>query len=867
MPSGRPAKVLVIGAGIGGLTCAVALRRIGVDVEVYERATELREAGSGLSVMSNAVTALAGLGIDLGLEKRGRAVESFRIMDRRGRLIRDLPFGEACERAGARSFCLSRADLQEALLAEAGDCPVHLGATAVGFDTAGPGGTVGFDTTGPGVTVGFDTAGPGVTVRFADGRSASGDVLVGADGFHSAVRRHLVGPERPRDCDHLFRLGIVPFRHPRLTEGAVRHYWGRGQRFGLIDIGHGRCYWWAAMSTAPGTPAPDRVKDAVRRAYEGWADEVRAAIEATPEADILTVPSRDRPFLERWGEGPLTLLGDAAHPMLTTLAQGAGTAMEDAVVLARTLADPATGDDPVGALRAYEDLRRDRARAMVAGSRDMNRLTQGARPHRRLLRDAYFRLVPRRVLVRQTAQALTYPPDGRTAGPGDVRRDLSPLERLYWIADRTSPLNVVARARVHGHLSPSLHRRALDVLQLRHPLLRVAITDDGTGAHPAFVPLDGQQIPLRHVRVRPDDPDADTRWQHEVDERELAEGLDWRTGPLLRALVITSEGNEDEAELHDLLLTVSHVVADGKTCLSLVREWIEIAAQLDREAPPQTVSRRVLPATDDLLPRGHRGAAGAAGFRALMRREERASLTRPAQRIVPDGHVPFERRRTRMTHRSLTADQLERLARAARRHGTTVHGALAAAMVSAVARDAGTPAAAHFSIGSPVDFRADLEPPVLPDEVGTYVATVPTRVRYEPGGPLWPMARDISRDLARRRKRRDHLATISLPRVAGPGSLADGASFMRFMDEKGPINLCLSNVGRYDFPDQMGPWRIDGAQFLTGVSVMGAVVATATTAHGRLAWNFGYVEGLVTEPRARHIADESVRIVLSALAE
>ncbi|WP_432086132.1 FAD-dependent monooxygenase [Streptomyces sp. bgisy095] len=877
MPSGRPAKVLVIGAGIGGLTCAVALRRVGVDVEVYERATELREAGSGLSVMSNAVTALAGLGIDLGLEKRGRAVESFRIMDRRGRLIRDLPFGEACERAGARSFCLSRADLQEALLTEAGDCPVHLGATAVGFDTAGSGvttgfdtagprATTGFDTTGPGVTTGFNTTGPGVTVRFADGRSASGDVLVGADGFHSAVRRHLVGPEQPRDCDHLFRLGIAPFRHPRLTEGAVRHYWGRGQRFGLIDIGHGRYYWWAAMSTAPGTPAPDHVKDAVRRAYEGWAEEVRAAIEATPEEDILTVPSRDRPFLERWGEGPLTLLGDAAHPMLTTLAQGAGTAMEDAVVLARALADPATGDDPVRALRAYEDLRRDRARAMVAGSRDMNRLTQGARPHRRLLRDAYFRLVPRRVLVRQTTQSLTYP-DGRATGPHDVRRDLSPLERLYWIADRTSPLNVVARARVHGRLSPSLHRRALDVLQLRHPLLRVAITDDGTGAHPAFVPLDGQQIPLRHVRVRTDDPAADTRWQHEVDERELAEGLDWRTGPLLRALVITSEGDEDEGEFHDLLLTASHIIADGKTCLSLVREWIEITAQLDREAPPQTVSRRVLPATDDLLPRGHRGAAGAAGFRALMRREERASLTHPAQRIVPDGHVPFERRRTRMTHRSLTADQLEQLVRAARRHGTTVHGALAAAMVSAVARDAGTPAAAHFSIGSPVDFRADLEPPVLPDEVGTYVATVPTRVRYEPGGSLWPMARDISRDLARRRKRRDHLATISLPRVAGPASLADGPSFMRFMDEKGPINLCLSNVGCYDFPERTGSWRIDGAQFLTGVSVMGAVVATATTTHGRLAWNFGYVEGLVTESRARRVADDSVRIVLSALTE
>ncbi|MEU6539778.1 FAD-dependent monooxygenase [Streptomyces sp. NPDC047000] len=860
-------KALVIGAGIGGLTCAVALRRVGIDVEVYERAGELREAGSGLSVMSNAVTALTGFGIDLGLDKRGQSVESFRIMDRRGRRIRDLPFPDACERAGAPSYCLSRSDLQEALLAEAGDCPVHLGATAAGFET------------GRG----------GVTVRFTDGRSAAGDLLIGADGINSAVRRHLTGPEPVRESGYFFRLGIVPFRHPCLTTGAVRHYWGTDRRFGLIDIGHGRCYWWAALSTSAdpaggtGAAAPDdRAKDTLVRAFDGWADEVRAVIEATPPADILTVPSRDRAFLERWGEGPVTLLGDAAHPMLTTLAQGAGMAMEDAVVLARTLAAPATGDDPARALRAYEDRRRDRTRATVLGSRTMSDLTQGARLRERLGRQAYFRLMPGPALTRQTVRALTFPDDG-TSRTGTVRRPLSPLERLYWIADRTSPLNVIARARVHGDLPPALHRRCLDVLQLRHPLLRVAITDDGTGAHPAFVPLDGRQIPLRHVHVPPDDPAAGTRWERETDERELAERLDWRTGPLLRAVVVTSEETQGSEEtngedgravhpaghraVHDLLLTASHIIADGKTCLSLVREWTELAAQLDRGTLPAAAPRRALPATDDLLPRRHRGAAGVAAFEALMRREQRAARRRPAQRIVPSHQVPFDRRRTRMLHRRLTAGQLELLVRAARRHGATVHGVLAAAMVTAVARDAGAPAGTYVSIGSPVDFRADLEPPVAPDEAGTYVATVPSRVRYEPGRPLWTVARAVSQDLVRRKRRREHLATISLPRSAGPWSLADSEPFMRFMDEKGPINLCLSNVGRYDFPDRVGPWRVSGAQFLTGVSVMGAMVATATTSHDELAWNFGYIDDLIPASRARRIADDSVHTVLSALAE
>jgi 2-polyprenyl-6-methoxyphenol hydroxylase-like FAD-dependent oxidoreductase len=845
MTTGRRARALVIGAGIGGLTCAVTLRRVGIDVEVYERATELHATGSGLSVMSNAVTALATLGIDLDLDKRGQAVESFEIMDWRGRRIRDLPFKEACARAGAPSFCLSRADLQEALLTEAGDCPVHLGAAAVGFETADG----------------------GVTVHFTDGRSASGDILIGADGLNSAVRRHLVGPEASRDSGYLVQLGMVPFQHPRLTTGDVRHYWDSGQRFGLIDIGHGRRYWWATTSTPADTPAPDHLKDTLTHAYAGWADEVRAVIRATPQEDILTVPSRDRAFLEQWGDGPVTLLGDAAHPMLTALAQGAAMAIEDAVVLAHTLAGPAAGDGLVLALRAYEDRRRDRARAMVAESRALSDLEQAARPGQRLYRDSYFRLAPRHILAQRIAQALTFP-DVRAAEPDSVQRELSPLERLYWIADQTSPLNVIARARVHGHLPPLLHHRALDALQLRHPLLRVAITDDGTGAHPAFTPLDGRQIPLRHVAFPPDDPSADTRWEREVTDRELAESIDWRTGPLLRAVVITSGGTdgEDEGNVHDLLLTASHTIADGKTCLSLLREWIELAGQVGSGAPLQVTSLRARPATEDLLPRRHRGAAGIAGFKAMMLRDRQAAR-RPTQRVVPSRQVPFGQRRTRMVHRFLAAGQLALLAQAAGRHDTTVHGVLAAAMVTAVAREARTPGSAHFSIGSPVDFRSDLVPAVAPDEVGTYVATVPSRVRYEPGRPLWPMAREISQDLVRRRRRQDHLAMLSLPRWAGPKSPGDSESFMRFMDEKGPINLCLSNIGRYEFPDRVGSWRVCDAQFVTGISVMGAIVATATTSHGQLAWNFSYVEHLVPELRARNIADDSVRTVLSALSE
>lgn len=846
MTGRQPAKALVIGAGIGGLACAVALRRVGVDVEVYERATELRAAGSGLSVMSNAVNALATLGIDLGLDKRGQVAESFLVLDHLGGGIRDLPFKEICDKVGAPSVCLSRSDLQEALLDAAGGVPLHLGATATGFEADSD----------------------GVTVRFADGRSARGDLLIGADGFHSAVRAHLVGPEASEDSGYVCWLGIVPFDHPVLTPGAVRHYWGSGQRFGLIDIGHGRYYWWGTKNMpAARSHAWDGTKDEITEAYAGWADEVRAVIEATPPEDILAVPSRDRAFLERWGDGPVTLLGDAAHPMLTTLGQGSAMAIEDAVVLAHTLAEPGACEDLPLALRTYEDRRRDRTRAMVAASRSMSDLEQADTPDLRKVRDDYFRLTPREELARQNEEALTFPgiPDPEPR----VRRPLSPLERWYWTADRASSLSGVFRARLRGPLPVPLLRGALDALQARHPLLRVAVTGaaDGTaGVEPAFRPVGGRPIPLRQVTVSPADPAADTRWEREVDEHELAERIDWREGPLVRAVVITREAGPGHPEdVHDLLLTASHCIADGMTGLSLMRQWIELAARLgDGEALPRT-SLRALPATEDLLPRRHRGAEGAAALTALMDRDQEETERLRPRRVVPSNPVPFGERRTRMVHRSLTAEQLELLVRACRRHGTTVHGALAAAMVTAVAREAGTSEPAYFSIGSPVDFRGELDPAVSYDEAGSYAATLPSRVLYRPGTPLWPMAGAIGRDLVARREREEHLSVINLLGRAGPKSSADYEPFMRYMDEQGPLNLCLSNLGRYDFPARIGPWRVSGTQLVAAVSVTGAVVATANTSHGRLAWNFSYVDGIVPADRARHIADESVRTVLSAI--
>ncbi|MBF6327250.1 FAD-dependent oxidoreductase [Nocardia transvalensis] len=368
-------KAIVLGTGIGGLTAAIALRDAGLDVDVY--GARDRTANYGITLAANGVAALRALGIDPAC---GETLESYRFNSFRGRTLKELPFGEVHARLGVSGLLTSRDDLRDVLRDSADGIPSTDGAVATGFTT--------------------DSA--SVTVEFADGRRAHGDILVGADGIDSVVRRRLTGPEEPRDAGYICWLAIVSgFDHPRLGSGAAYHYLGAGQRFGINRLGGGRVYWWGTKDM----PAEisrnwSGGKDIIRHAYEGWADEVQQVIRATPEESIAVVPMQDRPFLEHWGSGPVTLLGDAAHPMLTNAGQGASITIEDAVTLARSLA---TDADPIRGLREYENRRRERARRMVARSRFMSTFDQSAHPLFRVARAVGTRLVPTPMMVRGMA--------------------------------------------------------------------------------------------------------------------------------------------------------------------------------------------------------------------------------------------------------------------------------------------------------------------------------------------------------------------------------------------------------------------------------------------------------------------------------
>jgi 2-polyprenyl-6-methoxyphenol hydroxylase-like FAD-dependent oxidoreductase len=376
--------VAVVGAGIGGLTAAVALRAKGIDVEIFEAAPEPRATGTALGLASNATKVLRSLGIDLTTDAFCRALGPFELRTARGSLIRALPGAAITAELGHPFVSIHRNELIRTLRNAAADVPIHYGAQVV--------------------DIGIDRS--RARAACADGTDVRAAVLIGADGFGSAVRSMVAGEQVPNEYGYVCWLATVRFTHPRMVPGYTGHYWGRGQRFGLIDIGGGMAYWWGTknMSAAKARDWNGDKAD-ILSAFDGWAPEVVEAIERTSADAIMSVPGQDRPFLKRWGSGPITLLGDAAHPMLTSRSQGASSAVEDGYVLAEAIARV---PDVVDALRAYEDRRRVRARMLVRSSRRLNRLEQAQNPVACAARNLGLRCAPIRMLTRHTTRPMRF---------------------------------------------------------------------------------------------------------------------------------------------------------------------------------------------------------------------------------------------------------------------------------------------------------------------------------------------------------------------------------------------------------------------------------------------------------------------------
>ena len=349
-------KVLIAGGGIGGLTAALCCLHFGYEVTVFEQAREIGEVGAGIQIPPNAMHVLDALGLSEKISARAFRPEAIETrMGESGAPIFTIPLAaKAEERWGAPYLHIHRAD--------------YIGVLAQALRTAAPealqfGGRV----------AAYRQTKNDITLTLADGREISGDVLIGADGIKSAVRAQMHGADKPAFTGNMAWRAVVPVEtlgehRPNPTACAwmgrgrhgVTYYLRGGELVNFVGVVE-RSDW-----TDEGWSIPGRRED-ILGDFEKWHPAITAILKAVRPEQLYKWALFDRAPLSTWVDGRAALLGDAAHPMLPFLAQGAAMAVEDAWVLAQAISDPTR---PVEAsLAAYQARRIDRCSAVQAASR------------------------------------------------------------------------------------------------------------------------------------------------------------------------------------------------------------------------------------------------------------------------------------------------------------------------------------------------------------------------------------------------------------------------------------------------------------------------------------------------------------------
>ena len=345
--STRPLRILVVGAGVGGISVARGLLRDGHDVTVFERRPDVTAGGGAVTIWSNGATVLEQLGVDM--DGAGQLLSTLRVMTSTGRPVATLDLTAIVNRLGAPVRMVPRRVLLERLLEGFPADRIWCNARAVGIISTQD----------------------GVRLEFEDGSWTEGDLLIGADGLHSMVR-DIVGAQSAEPTGWCSWQGLVTL--PNVSEKHIAQMIiGEHGSLGLWPAGGSDVQWWFDLPWSPDFVRPGRPIDMIRSNFKGWSDSVDRVLATLTDEDLARSPfPHFRHPIPRSGQGAVTLLGDAAHTMPPTLAQGTNQALLDTMVLCKALSDfrkgangvPSSNRDLSSALRWYENTRRRKVKAV-----------------------------------------------------------------------------------------------------------------------------------------------------------------------------------------------------------------------------------------------------------------------------------------------------------------------------------------------------------------------------------------------------------------------------------------------------------------------------------------------------------------------
>lgn len=366
----------IVGAGIGGMTTAIALQQEGISSRIFEKAEKLESVGAGIILANNAMQVYNKLGLKEKIEACGNPISSIKITDSKLNPISEVDLSYFEELHHVRNIAIHRGKLQEILSQQIDPNCLHLNHALESISKEGA----------------------GYVVKFRDGSSINSKVLIGADGINSTVRKYLFPESLIRRTNQICWRGIADMKLTDKYVHELNEAWGKGDRFGFVQIGPHQVYWYALKSIR--RSFNEYSKDDLALYFRSYHTIIRELIDQTPLEGVHTSEICDLYPLKNWFKENICLLGDAAHATTPNMGQGACQAIEDAYVLAQCLKQTSGQDTYLH----FQALRRPKALQVVKTSWTLGNIAHWENPLAIQLRNVLFKIMPQKINQQQMSK-------------------------------------------------------------------------------------------------------------------------------------------------------------------------------------------------------------------------------------------------------------------------------------------------------------------------------------------------------------------------------------------------------------------------------------------------------------------------------